>query len=401
MQLKILQYYKIVSNIATNLLGAFIPLIILQQTGNLWIALLYWIAEKTARLLFSLAFHKLTHKRPQILIMIRTIPLIASYICILYLTPNNVFSLGLVLELLTAFANSCKTLPQDMWYNYVAMGHSSRTMGFTRMIDSLGVLLAQIIGGYFLDSISKNVIAIIAIIVYIISFVPMLINYIATHKNNNFNQEYTTDATEYYKTHEQVNSYKNTKKSVLAGYTLLSFLTSSCDDLITILNMYLFLKHPSFLTAGIYASIHQLCYGAFSYIWGLYGKYHNTRLIVIATCFATGIIALCLPFCTHWILISILCGCFGICYASIITLIYQQSLDRTEVLGCKKNITFRREYSGLVSQVFIQCCGLAGGLLTCFFAIGFLMVSAGVFYNINDERSRKKIVDFIHQNDIH
>ena len=53
-QLKLLNFYKILANIATKLVGAFIPLIVLQATGSIAFGALSLVLMYSIRILFNL-----------------------------------------------------------------------------------------------------------------------------------------------------------------------------------------------------------------------------------------------------------------------------------------------------------------------------------------------------------
>ena len=62
MQLKLLNYYKLLSSFASSLVGSFISLIIYKATGSLLLAFLYIVGHNAFTIIFGLIFRKLVMK---------------------------------------------------------------------------------------------------------------------------------------------------------------------------------------------------------------------------------------------------------------------------------------------------------------------------------------------------
>lgn len=401
-QSTLFQYYRIVSNFACTLIGTFIPLIVFQQTGKLYIALLYWILERISRVIFDVLLRNFVKRKPQIAILYRIFPLAIMYVFIIYLSSSNALVLGAMIEIFYGISNALKTMPQDVLHNYINQKTTTRIMGVTRSLDCAGIILAQMFGGFFMDYLNKNIVAILSLLIYLASVLPLYLYYLRNRKTKNFNKDYTTDATIYHQnSKEGLKYYHQTKKYVLLGYFVLHLLTSTMDQTINVLNLYLFASHSSYLTAGIYSSIFYLFYGVFAILIGLYCKYHAAAPIMTLACIASGITCTFLPFTKNMYVLGFFCSILGVCYAAMITIEFQQQLEKTRILGCSNDLIYDREYSGLMGQTMVNIVGMFGlGMIPCFFLMGICGVGAGVFFNINEEKSRKKIVDFIYQNDL-
>jgi hypothetical protein len=83
MQMKYLQIHKLLSNFAQELVGAFIPLILYKETGNLTLAISYYILLRFVLLLTSTILKNKYQAKPQLFLLLRVIPMLLYYIFIL------------------------------------------------------------------------------------------------------------------------------------------------------------------------------------------------------------------------------------------------------------------------------------------------------------------------------
>ena len=74
MQLRLLNFHKILSQFASNIVGAFIALILYQSTGSFTWAFIYLVANMVLRLIFSRLFFKPMQAKPQVFLVWRLFP---------------------------------------------------------------------------------------------------------------------------------------------------------------------------------------------------------------------------------------------------------------------------------------------------------------------------------------
>ncbi|MBO7219491.1 MAG: hypothetical protein J6V40_05915, partial [Clostridia bacterium] len=86
-QLQLLNFHKMLANFANNLVGAFMILIVYQYTGSLVAAMIYGIAHHTLRLFINIALDKtkVFSRYPQLMLLIRAIPIISYNILVILL----------------------------------------------------------------------------------------------------------------------------------------------------------------------------------------------------------------------------------------------------------------------------------------------------------------------------
>ena len=150
MQLKLLNFHKVLSLFASNIVGAFIALIIYQSTQSFAWAFVYMIGFQLLKVLFSQLLYKPMQRKPQLFLLLTVIPFLIYSLSILLLD-TDLKLLGIFLVLIfQSLSDSFKELPMDFVYNYCSNGNSSST-GLTRFFEYLGKIIAFFVGGLLLD----------------------------------------------------------------------------------------------------------------------------------------------------------------------------------------------------------------------------------------------------------
>lgn len=250
MQLKYLNFYKIISQFATNIVGAFVPLLIYQSTGNLLYTFIYVTAELTLRIVINWAFSTLYKKYPQIILLLRVFPVLIYSLCIFLLDYNLLLGVILV-GFFYAMSVSFKEIPMEIIFNYSSVNDesdasSSKGLGMSRMFEQLGLLLAMIMGGLFLEKLDRFIPIVIAIVTYLISIIPLIIYYVKEKKNPLFNKDAISNAIAAFK-ESKVKKLQEAviKKKVLINIGISYFFKSTLDEAVTIFMIFLFVKNPN------------------------------------------------------------------------------------------------------------------------------------------------------------
>ena len=87
-QLKLLNFYKMVANIANNLFSAFVPLIIYNATNSVVFAILYLLCIDVSRLMSVVIFSKAIQKNPELFLFLRLITIAGVMISLAILDLN-------------------------------------------------------------------------------------------------------------------------------------------------------------------------------------------------------------------------------------------------------------------------------------------------------------------------
>ena len=182
MQLKLLNFYKFLSNFANNLVGSFVPLIIYVQTGKLYIAFLYLVCQQAIRLATSYFLRNQMRNNPQMFLLFRIVTLTLYNVFILLIDVNlwvGVVGVCVFLAIDTSFKYSAN----EYIYNYSSLNKSSKSLGLTRVFEEFGLIASLLIGGYLLD-VNTVVVIIISLGLYFISLIPLLIYYFMYYPSN-------------------------------------------------------------------------------------------------------------------------------------------------------------------------------------------------------------------------
>ena len=176
-QLKLLNFYKLISNISTNLVGSFIPLIVLQATGSIYFAILAYVMMYGIRLLFNFIFKDIYEKYPQIVLMFRVVAVLLYSISIIIMDYylwvgvfGSAFFYGLDMSL--------RSIPREVLYNYASAEEKTgekSSLGVSRLLEQVGVLVALVVGGVLLDFNKILIIVISVIVSYGLSTVSLIL----------------------------------------------------------------------------------------------------------------------------------------------------------------------------------------------------------------------------------
>ena len=99
MQLRLLNFHKILSQFASNVVGAFLALIVYQSTNSFTWAFLFMAFNMVVRIVLSKIFYKAMAKKPQVFLAIRLIPfLLYSFHFFILVTIFSISSTPLLLE---------------------------------------------------------------------------------------------------------------------------------------------------------------------------------------------------------------------------------------------------------------------------------------------------------------
>ena len=404
MQLKLLNFHKMLANIATNLVGAFISLIIYQASGSLVLPCIYLLCMYTVRLLCNIALRKFYFKCPQLLLLLRVIPMLFYNIFILLLDVNLI--LGVVGTCIFVGINdSINICSKEVILNYSSMDNSgSNSLGITRLFEQAGVIIAFVVGGFLLD-VNTTLVVCISMGIYIISVIPLFIYYIHSRKSKSFNQDATSNAIIAISKNPNLSSHrKKLVKSILRDYFIVYFMFGFVDVLNTTFNLYLFITGGAFATAGIFSAIFNIAYAVGAYVFGKINDKHDTTILVSFACIVIAIATVILPFIDNIIVTGTIFALIGLCLPTMSIFVLQRMMIKSRILGISNNALMARENACVASYMTIWVLGLATAvicpLIPIFIGIGASMVGSAYAIPKNEERTRKKLVDFLQDNEI-
>ncbi len=142
MQLKLLNFHKMLANFSTSLVGGFIPLIIYKNTGSLFWALFYLFAMYIINYIFNQVFRKQFIKRPQLFLVLRAIPILIYSLAVLLIDVSFIWGV-IIVAVFYALNMSFKGNSTEIILNYsVSQNTNSKSLGLTRVFEQMGTIIA-------------------------------------------------------------------------------------------------------------------------------------------------------------------------------------------------------------------------------------------------------------------
>lgn len=403
MQLKLLNFHKIVSQFATNIVGAFVALIIYQSTGNLMLAFGYLTVLNLLKLIFTKIFYRHMQNKPQLFLLIRIAPFLIYSLSVLLLD-TKLQVLGIILILIfQSLSETFRELPHEYVFNYSVSDNVGSLTGISRFFEYLGVIIAILIGGLFLDNLSKWVVIIISCVTYLISVIPLFIYYLKKRRNVGFNKDSVSNAVITYK---EVKIKKHQldvlRDKVLKNYFLVYLFFCVFDALMNVFSLYLFKMSAESYSYSAYIQM------AFNGLFGLgclfVGKLdgrHDLTKSVIISCLFSSMIVMIVPFVTSLIFLEVaLFGLLGFSYSFISIFCYSRMTTRCKILGVNNKALYNRTQASRYSRICIDTLCIFGPfmLIPSFFVIGGVSIFCSIFVPKKEEQSREYIVDFLQNN---
>jgi len=402
-QLKLLNFHKMIANFANNLVGAFVPLIIYQATNNLMLAIVYLVANQLLRIIFDFCFKNLYGKYPQLMLLLRIIP-ITLYNIFIFVLDSNLL-LGVIgVCLFISLDSSINTLPKEIIFNYSSLTQQSdnKSIGVTRLFEQIGVIVALLVGGFLLD-FNKTLVLILSLSIYAISVIPLVSFYIKSRKQKTFNKDATSNAiSTLNKDSEHKKIYKKLRTKLIITYGIIYFSFAFTDLLQTTYSLFIFTQKGEFATAGILNAVFHSFYAVGFYVAGIVNnKKDITKLVCFFSCLI-GVLIISLPFLSidnHFLLICIIYGTIGFTYPFISLLVLERMLIKSRIMGISNRALFTREIGCLSAYVIGYSCGFFG-LIGIFIITLIAMCSASFVIPYGEEKTRQNLVDFLQNNEI-
>lgn len=399
-QLKLLNFYKAISSIATNLVGAFIPLIIYKYTGSLILGLTYLAAIYAVRLLTTVAFKKLMFKYAQLFILLRIFPIIAYSVFILLLDVNVI--VGIVgTGLFVGMANAFSTLPNDLVYNYSSLNKTSSSSGITVFFEKVGVILAYIAGGLFLDYIAQWIVIVISLVLYLVSVIPLIIYFKNNKGNKEFNQEATSNAAvRFAENPDKSERGKKISKKMMWNYSIIYMLYNISSPLTSIFNLFLFIEQGTFAITGYLNATYHASVMLMSLVAGKLDQKKDLTYVVLTGFIIVGATTIALPFTTtiQWVWYLIF-AVMGIAEAINHVFVIERMRMKTRILGISNEAFFHRHTGQSIGSMIAGLSGMAFGLVPAFIIIGISQIATGIYVVIHEEKSRKDLVKYLQGED--
>ena len=403
MQLKLLNFHKVLSQFASNIIGAFIALIIYQSTQSFTYAFLFMTISMLLRVLITTWFYKLMAKKPQIFLAIRLIPFILYSVSLLLLDTEHLV-LGIILSsILYAFTVAFKDTPMEFIFSYSALNKGASSNGLSRLFECTGYILAIILGGLCLDNLPKFQVIIIACSAYLISVIPLVIYYFKQKNTKGFNKDAVSNAVESFKDikikkHQQ----EVITKKLLIRYFIVYLAFCAYDALMPTFGLYLFKVSAesygfvSYIQAGFYGMFGLGCYVA-----GKLDEKIDLTKIVAINCLVSATFICITPFVYNYIWLEVvLFSLVGFMYSFISIFCYSRMMMRCKIMGVGNTALYYRSNAGRYAQSIIYLTAAISPVMfiPAIILCGVMFASCSMIIPANEEKTRKMLVDYLQNN---
>ncbi len=401
MQLKLLNFHKLLANIATNLVSAFVPLIIFEATGSMILAGVSFAIQYIIRSVTTLLLHKPMCSKPQLVLLIRVIPLIL-YSIFIFIIDTNLWVGVIGTIFFYGISDCCKRVPLEIILNYSSneAKEESTGLGFTRLVEQAGILIATLVGGFLLD-IDKRIVVVISVCIYIISCIPLVIYYYKSKNDKTFNHDAVSNAELAFKSDENRKSIgKSLALKILVMYGLTYFVYCFVDGLTTCYNIHLFVKNGSYAIAGIFSAIYNGAFGLGSFFFGKLNEKKDLMPIVVVSCIVCGVALIPIIFDIPVWVGYVVFGIIGFAYSSICLFMFQRLITKSRILGISNTALFVREITSNCSVIVAVGVGCFGTMIPSFVSMALAFFVSSWLIPHNEEKTRKWLVDYLQYNEI-
>ncbi len=406
MQMKYLQFHKLLSNFAQELVGAFIPLILYKETRNITLAISYYIIQRIILTIFDYIFKNQFVKRPQLFLLLRTIPMLLYYIFTL-LIDTNVWIACTGILIFSGMSEAFKYIPTDEVYNYNTLNSGSNTLGITKVIERIGVVAAQLLGALFLDNLSKEILIVVSLTIYIISTLPLFISYFKYRKVSSFNVEGISNAQQtFVKDEEKAKKGKVITKKIFIIYSISYALFCMCDLNTSLFGLFLYVKVDKYYIVGILSVLYYATQIPFNYLVGKIDAKKDllpyvvvSSIVTGAFTFTIGLLMLSSNFSNTLIIISlVLFLLMGAMYPFVTIFFFDRMILKSKILGKSSAMIVTREFSGTFGQLISVIPAIGGSFMAAFVCMGIAFIICGATLPKVEEKTRKLLVNYLQNN---
>ena len=400
MQFKLLNFHKFVANFATSLVGAFIPLMIYRTTGNIRLAVLFLFGQSLCRMLGNHLFKKAYSRSPQLMLIIRVIPLLIYNISLIFLEKFMIVGI-IVVSISYGLSTSIKNNANSVLLNYSSQKKSQKNLTFTRIVEALSAIVAAVAGGLLTDW-NQTVLIIVSISLYLISVAPMFFYYLANRKKKGFNKDFISNAAIAYDKEPEL---KAKRKDIVKYYILQYFLFYAIfcviDNFTNMYTLHLFISVPTFAKAGYLTAMFQ-----FANLVGVLSIEKITQKFDLKTANAIcgiicGIPLVIVPFIQNNIVVYALFFVFGFTYAICSFFMMNSLMTKCKIIGCTNRGLLARQDGIVTGQLLNPLIVMIFGTITpVFFVMFAALVVYAIYTLVFEEKLRLKLVDYLQNNEI-
>ncbi len=398
--MSLLNFYKVLSNVATKLVGAFIPVIVLQATGSVVLACVLVAAEYLLKLATVVVFRKFFETKPQIALIIRIVPVVL-YSLSIFLIDTNMWVGIIGVIVFYGMGEAFKYLPMEYIYNYASANEDGgNSMGLTRLLEQAGVLIAVIVGGFIMD-INRNIILTISIVLYLISVIPLVVYYVKSKNEKGFNKDSVSNAAIEFSKEPELNKLQEKQvHKMLSGYWFVYFIFCFMDVVGIAYIIHLYLLFSSYGITGTITAVYNAMYGVGCYVFGLIDNKKETTPLLVTSCVICMLGVGSLIFVTNTPLLFVINILVGLAYGCVSMFCLRRMIPKSRIMGCANRALFNREVAANIGVIAPMMLGVMGSMIPVIAAVAAAIGFSGYLIPANEERSRKILINYLqtHEN---
>lgn len=400
MQLHLLYIYQFLSNFAVSLVSTFITLIVLQKTGSLALALGYVVVMSLLRILFVFLLKKQFEIRPQLMLLIRVIPIVSYSVALIFLDTNIWIFLPIV-TIMYALDTTLKNCAIDNVLNYNTKPEDTKGVSRLRLFNNCASIVSALLGGVFLG-INQAIIIAISVALYLIAVIPLVIYYFKNKSNKTFNKDYTTTAQIAY-SNDNVQNKRLKKLTLQMIFVTLITTSFACttDYVVSFYSLFTYASPATFTSMGIFTAIvHSTKLIGNTTVRYLNKKFDYSILAMVGSL----VMALTIPWLLYvkkeWILYLIF-ATFGYC-SSVVGSVAHMHQNRSKIVGAGTDVNIYGRQIGIpAGQLIVNLPGMIfSSIPICMFAFSIFMVINAICWHPMEERVRRNMVDYLQDNEI-
>lgn len=400
MQFKLLNIHKFVGNFATSLVGTFIPLMIYNVTGSLRLAVLFLFGQCLCRLISNHLFRKFVNKYPQTALMVRIIPLLIYNIALIFL--EDFMAVGLIVVIISyGISLSLKNNAYGVLLNYSSKKKTSKNIVATRVVESLSAIVACVAGGLFIDW-NQTALIIFSLSLYLVSVIPLFIYFIINRNKVGFNKDFTSNAAvEYDKDPELKQKRKSIVKTFIIQYCIFYAVFCVVDPFTNMYTLHNFIDQPTFAQAGYITAMFYVAHLAGVLLVDLLKKKFDLKITNTVFGVVCAVPLVIIPFIQNYVSIYALVFVFGLSYSVCSYFMMDSLMTKCKIISATNKALVARQDGIMIGQMVADLVVIIfGQVLPVFFVMFAALTIYAIYTHIVEEKLRKKLVDYLENNEI-
>lgn len=360
-------FHKIFKAIADSTIKIFIPLYILKATGDLWLSIIYLIAQSLCVLIFMFALKKLLHHHGLLCIILHCIPIIITQalISFCYLSWLVVVLCGIFMSL----GQTLYSIPLNILFAKV---DKKTNVAKFQIASNVGKLCFILLSGIILSKIPNSFLylSLLASLFYILSILPISLDY--TRLKNKLKQPSRAIKTSYENISQQpqnTNSSTSTKRAYTPSPWFRTF--HVCFGLFqvtidNILPLYLYINNLSFEAVTTTIAVVELLKILSNYLanYLVYKKHFISCAVISFITYITSLIGLILI--KNTVVLYILSCTISISFPLCFVPMFKLFCNRSSKNNCISQQMFIRDVDIFAGRpLYYASFFLANTLLPC------------------------------------